>query len=128
MSYTNTYKFAETVVRVTYESEYITKQCKDYISDETPEFEITLDAVCVEYERERADSDGYSYGYLESLAFYRRFCSDIVNKNIIDKHIRGLFFFIYQNFKGFSFWSHSVDSNNISAVRGSILTLERSLC
>ena len=86
MSFTNTYKFAETVVRVTYESEYITKQCKDYVSDETPEIEITLTAADVEYERERADGEFYKYGYLESLAFYRRFCSDIVHKNIILFH------------------------------------------
>ena len=86
MSFTNTYKFAETVVRVTYESEFVTKQCRDYLTDETPEIEIVLTEKEVEYEREKADSDGYSYGYLESLAFYRRFCSDIVNKNIILFH------------------------------------------
>lgn len=86
MSYTNTYKFADTVVRVSYETDYITKQCKDYLSDETPEIELEITAEDVEYERERADWDGYSYGYLESLAFYRKFCSYIINKNILLFH------------------------------------------
>ena len=71
MSYINTYKFADTVVRVSYETEFITKQCKEYISNETPELELSITAEDIEYERERADSDAYSYGYLESLSFYR---------------------------------------------------------
>ena len=86
MSYISTYKFADTVARVSYETEFITKQCKDYVSDEEPEIELSITADDVEYERERADSDGYSYGYLESLAFYRQFCSYIVNKNILLFH------------------------------------------
>ena len=77
------YKFAETVVSVSYETEYIEKQCREYLSDETPEIELVISADDVQYERDRADFDGYSYGYLESLAFYRKFCSYIVNKNIL---------------------------------------------
>ena len=80
------YKFAETVVSVSYETEYIEKQCREYLSDETPEIELVISADDVQYERDRADFDGYSYGYLESLAFYRKFCSYIVNKNILLFH------------------------------------------
>ena len=86
MSYVNTYKFAGTTVRVSYETEFISKQCKEYISDEEPELELSITAEDIEYERERADSDAYSYGYLESLSFYRKFCSYIVNKNILLFH------------------------------------------
>lgn len=86
MSYTSTYKFADTVVRVSYETDYIEKQCREYLSDETPELEITVTESDVEFERSRADCDGYQYGYLESLAFYRKFCSYIVNKNILLFH------------------------------------------
>ena len=86
MSYTSTYKFADTVVRVSYETDYIEKQCREYLSDESPELEISVTESDVEFERSRADSDGYKYGYLESLAFYRRFCSYIVNKNILLFH------------------------------------------
>ena len=86
MSYTSTYKFADTVVRVSYETDYIAKQCKSYLSDEAPELELSVTENDVTYERERADHDGYPYGYLESLAFYRKFCSYIVNKNILLFH------------------------------------------
>lgn len=86
MSYTNTYKFADTAVRVSYETDYIERQCREYLSDEDPEIEITVTESDVELERSRADSDGYKYGYLESLAFYRKFCSYVVNKNILLFH------------------------------------------
>ena len=86
MSYVSTYKFADTVVRVSYETDYIEKQCKEYLTDETPELEVAVTASDVEFERSRADSDGYQYGYLESLALYRKFCSYIVNKDIILFH------------------------------------------
>lgn len=86
MPYVSTYKFADTVVRVSYETEYIQKQCAEYLSEEVPEIEISVTAADVEYERERADRDGYPYGYLESLSFYRQFCSRIVNKNILLFH------------------------------------------
>ena len=82
----STYKFADTVVSVSYETDYITKQCAKYVSDENPEIEIEVTGEDVEYERSKADFDGYSYGYLESLAFYRKFCSYIVNKDIILFH------------------------------------------
>ena len=82
----NTYKFADIVVSVSYEAEYITKQCVEYASDEMPELELEITASDIEYERSRADSDSYSYGYLESLAFYRKFCSYAVNKNILLFH------------------------------------------
>ena len=86
MSVKSVYKFAETVVAVSYETEFIEKQCREYLSDEAPEIELVISADDVQYERDRADSDGYSYGYLESLAFYRKFCSYIVNKNILLFH------------------------------------------
>ena len=86
MSVKNTYKFADTVVRVSYETDFITRQCKDYLSSEEPEIEISITEDDIKYEKERADSDSYSYGYLESLAFYRQFCSYIVNKNILLFH------------------------------------------
>ena len=86
MSVKNTYKFADTAVRVSYETDFITRQCKDYLSSEEPEIEISITEDDIKYEKERADSDSYSYGYLESLAFYRQFCSYIVNKNILLFH------------------------------------------
>ena len=86
MSETNTYKFAETVVKVTYEDSYVTRQCMEYLSDEAPELEITVTADDVKFELERSDRDSYPYGYLESLAFYRKFCSYAVNKSILLFH------------------------------------------
>lgn len=82
----NTYKLADMVVNVSYETDYVEKQCKDYVSAETPEFNITVAADDVECEKQKADRDGYPYGYLESLALYRKFCSTVIHKDILLFH------------------------------------------
>ena len=82
----NTYKLADVVVNVSYETDYVEKQCKGYVSKEAPEFNISVTAEDVELEKQRADREGYPYGYLESLALYRKFCTEVIHKDILLFH------------------------------------------
>ena len=82
----NTYKFADTVINVSCQSDYIVKMCKDYVSDEVAEYSIDVTRDDVALENEKADREGYPYGYLESLALYRKFCSEVVHKDILLFH------------------------------------------
>ena len=82
----NTYKLADIVVNVSYETDYVEKQCVDYVSSEAPEFNITVAAEDVELEKQKADREGYPYGYLESLALYRKLCSAVIHKDILLFH------------------------------------------
>lgn len=82
----NTYEFANIPVNVSYKTDYITDQCKEYLSDLAPEFIISVTDQDVDYENQKADREGYPYGYLESLAFYRKFCNAAVDKDTILFH------------------------------------------
>ena len=65
-----TYKFADIVADVSYETDYVLEQCKDYISGESAELNISVAAEDVEIEKKRSDGEEYPYGYLESLALF----------------------------------------------------------
>lgn len=82
----NTLKFAEITVNVSCDTDYIINQCKDYISNGPAELNISVDRDDVAKENARADREGYPYGYLESLAFYRKFCSEAVYKSTVLFH------------------------------------------
>ena len=83
---TNTYEFANIVVRVTYREDYITRLCRDYVSEGEPELVLEITEADVAVENANADREGYPYGYLESLAFYRAFCNYAVGKGILLFH------------------------------------------
>ncbi len=46
--------------------------CRDYRTEETPEFTITVTPSDIEAERTHSDTTGYPDGYLETLAVYRK--------------------------------------------------------
>ena len=48
--YRNTYRFAEIPFEAVYQSEYITRQCAEYLTDEDPQYSITLTKEDVEKE------------------------------------------------------------------------------
>lgn len=81
-----TYKFADIVADVSYETDYVLEQCKDYISGESAELNISVAAEDVEIEKKRSDGEEYPYGYLESLALYRKFCNAAVYKDVLLFH------------------------------------------
>ena len=84
--YRNTYRFAEIPFEAVYQSEYITRQCTEYLTDEEPQFSITLTKEDVEKEHSFLEKQKYPYGYLESLALYRKFCEKVASQKIILFH------------------------------------------
>lgn len=84
--YRNTYRFAEVPFEAVYESEYITRQCAEYLTDEEPQFSITLTKEDVEKEHSFLEMQKFPYGYLESLALYRKFCEKVASQKIILFH------------------------------------------
>ncbi len=69
---TNKYDFAGKTVEVNSLNEAVHKYCAAYVSDGTVDFSVTTTQEDIEYERSRAETPGYSDGYLEELAVYRK--------------------------------------------------------
>ncbi len=59
--------------------------CRDYMTDNRPEFTLNITDQDIQEERS-AGSDGFSPAYLETLAFYRQFCSRVADRGIILFH------------------------------------------
>ena len=53
-------------------NEAVHKYCAAYVSDGPVDFSVTTTKEDIEYERSRAEIPGYSDGYLEELAVYRK--------------------------------------------------------
>ncbi|MBE7057803.1 MAG: hypothetical protein E7387_01710 [Ruminococcaceae bacterium] len=81
------YLFAEIPVLARYNYDYLEKQCVDYVTDKEPQMVIEVTEEDVAKERAAAD-DGIKYpaGYLESLAFYRKFCEAVALQNVLLFH------------------------------------------
>lgn len=69
------FKLADLVVEATFQYEYLLKQCKDYCVryPSSVDMEISVNATDIERERAQETEGHFSNGYLESLAFYRKF-------------------------------------------------------
>ena len=74
-------KMAGKVIGVTSLHEQVMEYCRDYLTDEDPDFSFSITQEDIEYERDRSarddESEGrpvhnYSDGYLEELAVYRK--------------------------------------------------------
>lgn len=86
MKYKNTYLLAGIPVEMICTGEYLVRQCRDYITDMTPEFSIEMTEDDIAAEKERSEDKSYSDGYYESLAFYRKLCDKIPDRGIILFH------------------------------------------
>ncbi len=86
MKYKNTYLLAGIPVEMICTGEYLVRQCRDYITDMTPEFSIEMTEGDIAAEKERSEDKSYSDGYYESLAFYRKLCDKIPDRGIILFH------------------------------------------
>lgn len=85
--YSKTYLFAEIPVLAKYNNNYLNKQCEGYITDKEPQLVIEVSQADIEKERETAqEGEVYPDGYLESLAFYRKFCEAIALDGILLFH------------------------------------------
>ena len=69
---TNKYEFAGKTVEVNSLNKAVHDYCADYLSDASADFSITTTQADIDYERSRAERPGYSDGYLEELAVYRK--------------------------------------------------------
>ena len=86
MKYKNTYLLAGIPVEMICTGEYLVRQCRDYITDTTPEFSIEMTEDDIAAEKERSEDKSYSDEYYESLAFYRKLCDKIPDRGIILFH------------------------------------------
>lgn len=80
------YEFAGIPCAVCCRERYIERQCVGYETDREPWQYFLIGKDAVEAERAAADRDDYPYGYLESLAFYRQFCTAAARENVILFH------------------------------------------
>ncbi len=80
------YEFADIVVKAIYKDTYLEDMCKAYESTKEPELTIEVNEEDVEREADKSEIKGFSYGYLESLAFYRKFCEAVVYQDVLLFH------------------------------------------
>lgn len=81
--YTGKYKFAEIPVEIISIYNDVHKLCKDYKTDDEPEYTITVTPEMIDFER---GDDFFSDSYLETLAVYRSFCEYAINHNVLLMH------------------------------------------
>lgn len=86
INYYGKYELAGIPVSVSCRQQYIWKQCVGFETDADPWENFIITGGDVEYEEKNADRPGYSYGYLESLAFYRKFCERAAHSNVMLFH------------------------------------------
>ncbi len=82
------FKLADIVIAATFQHEYLYKQCKDYCVDSPSSVDMEISVSLEDIEQERAgEIDGhFSDGYLESLAFYRKFAEKAISYDCILFH------------------------------------------
>lgn len=64
---------AELNIRIDNKYDYIKEQCREYLNDEKYDFCVSAD-----FDEIAAEGEGFSHGYLESLAIYRKIAEKIV--------------------------------------------------
>ncbi|MBR5279876.1 MAG: hypothetical protein IKU26_02785 [Clostridia bacterium] len=74
------FKLADIVVEATFQYEYLLKQCGAYCVENPSavHMEISVDLSDIEMERSKETEGHFSDGYLESLAFYRKFAEKAI--------------------------------------------------
>lgn len=77
-------EFADVAVQAIYKETYMQELCREYETEKAPE--LTIEVTQEDVAREKSEETQYPYGYLESLAFYRKFCEAAVEKNILLFH------------------------------------------
>ena len=99
MKYRETYKFADIVVQAEFSHQYLHKQCADYIClSASPDIVIRVCQNDIEREKrflddiERENLSEHIEGYLESLAFYRKFSTYALTKNTFLFHASAISF------------------------------------
>lgn len=71
------YRFADIPVRAVYSHTYLFEQCRGYETDEEPLLTVEVTDEDLLAEKKRSEGEHYPIGYLESLAFYRKFTTEV---------------------------------------------------
>ena len=88
-------RLADKVIAVSSLHEYIAGYCKDYISDDTPDFAVQITQSDIDYEREKSKQEDIKEGipirnfsdeYLETLAVYRKTAEKMIDYDTILFH------------------------------------------
>lgn len=81
------YSFAGIPVLAEYTYDYLARQCRGYESDLAPLVSVHITEADIAAEKKLCD-DGTDYpaGYLESLAFYRKFSTAAAHRNVLLFH------------------------------------------
>ena len=95
MMYTGKYRFAEKVVEINSIYERVQNYCKDYASDETADFSVTVTPEDIVFEKKKSDSE-YAYeglplpdftdDILEETAVYRKIAEIMPDHGIFVSH------------------------------------------
>ncbi len=95
MSIVFSIRLAEKVIKITALHEYIKEYCKEYITEESADFEVITLMEDIEFERQKSISENikegipiieYSDDYLETLAVYRKIVSIMTDYDTILFH------------------------------------------
>ncbi len=79
-----TAKIADHTIEIDNKYDYIKKYYSDYLSDEEPQFKITV--TDEEIAAENMDGGSWSASYLETLAVYRKICEKLLEDDIVLFH------------------------------------------
>ena len=75
-------KLADVIIGIHGKYEYLREYCKDYLTEEKPEMEISLTEEDILAERsQNGDGEGFSPDYLESLAALRKIAEQMPQRN-----------------------------------------------
>ena len=82
---TKRYLLGDICVEVSFNYDYIAIHCKEYETDSDPDLKLYISEEDIEKEAEKC-TDNFSKGYLEDLAFYRKFCDNVAHEGVILMH------------------------------------------
>ena len=86
----NIYKIADITIKITSLYEDIHEYCRDYRSDEEPDFTVEISQTDIDFERKKSARENiaegrkiinYPDGYLEELAVYRKISEKMLEYN-----------------------------------------------
>lgn len=88
-------KIAEKTIEINSIYDTVMNLCTDYISDDIPDFSVTVTQEDIEFERKKSEAEdikegkpvrNFPDGYLETLSVYRKICDELVESGIILFH------------------------------------------
>lgn len=92
------YDIADQRIDIRNKFDFTTKFCRAYLSDDqSSHSDVTVELTKAEFDEEKEKSEGYSDGYIENIAIYRKLCHQLVSLN------RFLFHGVVLEYKGVAY-------------------------